>query len=706
MFRQYFKEKYLNFLGYKDEFEVDQCYQYGRHVERNFEIALKYYRVAFSKKRNPEIFLHLSALYADKAVNQNGKSYYCLGQMHEMYENWQEAKNAYKAAAAEHYQIGRSYYNQARMYEMRQKWHKAKMTYEKAADNGYPDALYRIGCFYKEIRFSPEKEVCFPKNKTLEFIWYRKAAAKLSKHGLNVLISEANQDADAAYILGEMYELGEIKHNDGLIKAFQYYLFAAKQKDDRALEKLEKYSVHWDDQLHLEMLYVYLNIFSNDDLVCFHIIQLMKKNLLDTKSLESLAKNNPHFSFAIAKLYEVEKNIQAALKFYLMGFENGCEKSLQEIKNHNSHLTYDMRFQISHKYQCLGNKMLAMNELKILTYSIVAKTKIQALIDSDYDYALVLAKLYAKDGDMGSFFKYAFMAAKKSSVDAISEIETKNQYFDDHVKLQLGLIYKDIFKNLKRALFYFKKLADAGNLDGVIQLKKLMKKKPECACDLAGMYESEGEIEKAFHYYIVGALANHAESYQQIESFAKSGNSLAQYMFGVEYFHAQNNRMQAIHWCTLAAEKENEKAMTYLKTTIFPKEVYMHIADKYEHGKGVKQNMLLAIYFYEKGSNNDHKNSAFRLAEIYHANCEESPDILRKAFHQYIKAYQLGHDDALIMAETLVDRIEPVLLFELAKSFLEKNNFLDRDQAVRWLRMAKDGGCLEAGQYLTKFGPK
>lgn len=276
-------------------------------------------------------------------------------------------------------------------------------------------------------------------------------------------------------------------------------------------------------------------------------------------------------------------------------------------------------------------------------------------------------------------------------------------------------LLESISKN--RPLFLISKnVSELNTLEAREELQKIIMHQDlhsdeDYAFGIGSLYEDEldtpDNLKKASMYYAIAMRGKHKQSYLALKKLAKKGVSDAQYYIGSQYYHPKSKFNQAIKWCLLAAEQHHLKANTYLTTTKFSVEEYLHIAKKYEYGDGVNKNLISAILFYEKACALDNIEAALFLGQLYQPTLEiaESSFPIKdatKSFNYYLTAAKQKNETALNAMRAIVEQHEnDHLKFELAHIDLEVfDNWLI---ALSYLKGLADSGFSNGANRLNEL---
>jgi TPR repeat protein len=222
----------------------------GQLHEKNLqarEAIYAYYKSAKNNK-NTEAIAALERFSTDENPNVLLDAKYYLGMICEHQGNWSDALGWYEAGVEEN--DARSMYQLGKLYE-----------------TGHGHAIEKNSCqsayYYRQAAtfYSAEAlDILLKTSQTNPYAclhlaeMYRKGegvgkqnpeeATKLLKHALQLLINACDKDSEADFLLGKLYDPAITVNahpeiNKDPKQSTMYYLKAARQKHDKALQKLE-----------------------------------------------------------------------------------------------------------------------------------------------------------------------------------------------------------------------------------------------------------------------------------------------------------------------------------------------------------------------------------------------------------------------------------------------------------------------------------
>ena len=265
------------------------------------------------------------------------------------------------------------------MYRSQHKWDQAIQTFTKGAELGDTASIHQLTFIYSADRKIHGSSQVLKKDITLRVYWLRKAAPKnstalkvlvdLSKteptastalasmyeggeiDGLkdfsqvldNLKLASTQNDIDASFRLGEIYQNGLHGEAISLQESFNYYSVSAKQKHAESLAAIEEVVAKLnDDNSTLQLGIIYQAFADKESEAIATFIKLVLKGVDDAmQHLKKLVQNGPETAFEIAKQFKSYYNDVAdehAYYFYaLAAKENQAAAltTLQDAANEN-----------------------------------------------------------------------------------------------------------------------------------------------------------------------------------------------------------------------------------------------------------------------------------------------------------------------------------------------------------------------------------
>lgn len=648
--KEFMQTKLLYAFGYRSDFEVGKCFHYGIKVTKNNQQAKYFYKKAAKQGETPAL-LQLGDLAQEEGFS--AESLYYKGLFHEALKEWKSAK----------------------------------FTYKKAVEENHAASMFRLGCLLHVDRYSVDGLECILQaNKTKAFHWYRKAIVAYSKEALNFMLKESETDEEASFLLGQMFEQGEIGHKVNIPNALTYYLKAGQKKHQEALRAMIQLKEHWSDDDHWEMAILQRDILKDPPQALPYFKHLADRNNKKAQAEIALMAKQETCAYQLGLLYQEEKNFNEALTYYFQASQKKHLPSLKQIEMLNAHWDDAFILQMGNVYaEVFKDKLAALTCFKRLAdKKNQAGSKKLKLMEKEVECLYLLGQLYENDNNFKLAITYYLQAAVKKNLSALDALERLKEHLNQELTLQLGIIYQENFSNLTGALGVFRELADKGHFVAQKRIDQIIENDPEQAFQLGQAYEEQKNIKTAYRYFAIGARNKHARCFEHLKHLADSGHATAQYFFAYEYYLPLRQVAKTIHWCLLAADQGYLPAVTYLKETLFKAEHYFHIAQQYEQGTLIKQNDQEALFFYEKAVHLKHREAAFRLGEWY---LDENKKDLKKAFNYFIYAAQFGHMDAYITLERLGEEVDASLQLKLSDLY-HKGPVIDKFKAIYWYQQA------------------
>lgn len=609
----------LYMRGYKNNFSVGECYEYGRYVTQDISAAILCYQKA-AQNGVVAAYSKLGNIYLQKNnVAQSLFNYWkgaVLGS--------QESKIALIESAAKG-NIGANYYI-GNVYEHEKNWTEAQLHYQQAIKGENASAMYRMGILYQQDRLSELTKVPIIKaDKSQELSWYRRAAVSGSKYALDALIEASKSEAKAAVHLAEMYILGDSGIARNITQAMKYFHQASQLGSDEA-----------DFQMGLIYEVGVAEIKQDLSKAAEHYIRAAQKN--HAKSLENLQRlakqdSTMRLTHEVGLLYEQRKDKINALLWFKEASDKYHEKSSAKLKQ---------------------------------------------MAEEDPQFAYADGQVYEKDpSNLRQACFYYTIAMFNNDDKAKQQLFSLVEKGESEAQYMLAINYYHRKKDLANAAYWCMKAAHGGSKEAANQLEQISNNDPNFAYALAQAYEKETDNakEQAYRYYAKAALKGHKESFQHLEQLALARNKLAQYALGYHYYLALKDIDKAIDWCLLAADQDYKPAKEYITSTNFNISQCLLIARKFEEGRVINFDRTQAIYFYRKAVDLKCGEAAFRLAEIHRSILPLAHINLEIACEYYLTAARLGCQEAIVPLESLGRSMSTKIQIQIGRFFTEQNKF-------------------------------
>lgn len=300
------------------------------------------------------------------------------------------------------------------------------------------------------------------------------------------------------------------------------------------------------------------------------------------------------------------------------------------------------------------------------------------------------------------------IAAKKEDTQALKALKRLTERRNDPaLQLQLGEVYQNNFHDKLAALDCFRSLVDQGYEPASDRLNTLIHQDARCAYALAKHHESEKThhpLPLAYEYYARAMQADHTGAREYLVPLAEAGNADAQYALGFAYHHQQGQIDEAIAWCLKAADQKQPQAISYFKQTAFTASQYLSIAQHYEKGEMIAQNLPEALTFYLKACDLQDKEAAYHLGQFYQLEEQNGGfgQDSEKASDYFMQAVRWGHPDALVPLQRLRDEVSFKQLVILGQ-FYQQLPFSDQVSANLCYERAAEAGNIEAQALLAQL---
>jgi TPR repeat protein len=492
----------LHLFGIHNDFSRGECYEFGRHVEKNIDTALIFYRRAMR--------------------SGDARAYFRLGKWYDgQQDSDQKAAQAYYGGAIlkhpeskvclEQLAEGDSVtakYLWARVFARESNWEKALEWYRKAVDKEHSPMMYHFGQLYRENRKSSTTgRIIIAKNIAEELKYYREAAASGSKYALNELVTMATAEARATVHLAKMYELGEGGLHENITRACEYYLAATKQGCEDALPELEKL-------------------------------------LVDSE--------NGKLSYEVAEIYQARHQLDQAIKWYFRAVKqqfSGASSRIWNIANSNSEFAYIVAQCYEKGLEAIKNTLMAF-----AYYAISAR--------QDHSEAKEYLERMALSGDPDAQynFGYYYHRHKKNVWEAIlwcmkageqghtKALEYLTTVFRVDIYLKIAKTYETgedgLHKNITRALEFYTKASDLKDKRATLYLAHFYQ------VDHAGI---EKNLEQAFKNYMKAVKLGCQDAWVPLERLGEEMSAKQQLELS-HLYRSFSNDERASYWCSKAKE--------------------------------------------------------------------------------------------------------------------------------------------------------
>lgn len=308
--------------------------------------------------------------------------------------------------------------------------------------------------------------------------------------------------------------------------------------------------------------------------------------------------------------------------------------------------------------------------------------------------ALELAKQGEKDAQytLGTMYEFERLGIKKNYKKAIKWYTRAASQGDINAQFRLGKIYETIEQDYTEAIKWYEKAGSQGADNAFLCLSKMYEKgigvkanhvvaknwynkaknlllqasnqgDTAAQCQLARLYEKEGDIENTIYWYQKAAEHGDTHAMMSLKNMYWLGNGV------------KENRKIAIKWCQKAAEHENSVAMCAL-------------GNLYLKGYYVEQNYEMAINWYRKAILHGETLAIQYLGEMYEKGLGETSNY-EKAFDLYTEYAYLG----INLARRLLG-----IMYEKGKGIPQNDG-----EAVKWYQEAAEHGDACSQFYLARM---
>jgi len=684
-----FKRIRLHRLGFKSVLSKGECFEQGKFVEKNIDIAIWCYEEAI-REGDTNGYFKLGRLCEQRNELDRAINLYLTGAMKANLEARADLLRLVGLARTE------AEYAMGLLCEHEHHWEEARDWYRrvtlKPETKQCGAALYQLGTLCQSDRLDDrDHRIVILRDLNEALSCYARAVRAGSSHALDALVRMAPSEAqasfhlaqlyetggpvgprkdmtkaieryekavdsgskDAAVRLGQLYEAGEQGVDRNFLKACQYYLTAIKHNGVEAITPLERLLEGLNDSaLESDLANAAYYVLKQKPLA----LKWFKKAILDgsanvAQKLSAIATSDAEFIYRLAESYRgdgaTDEDLQRAIHYYLIAAQNNHA----EAKNHLEHLAAE------------------------------GSVNAQYVLGVEY---------YHRQNNFLEAAKWCMKAAERNYPQAKAYLTTTK--FSANVCWQMGCLYEEgkwIPKNIFQALIFYTKASELGDKNASFHLAQFYQE------DHEGIPNNP---ENVFKYYIQALNQGHSEALMVLTRLATEGSANVQYFLGATYYHRQNNFLEAAKWCMKAAEQDHVQAKSYLASTKFSAAVCVQIAHLYEQGEWVCKDTPRAITFYVRASDQGDKNASFYLAQFYETDHDEMLKNPEKAFKYYAQALNQGHPGALgALTRLAIEGNANVQYFLGAEYYHRRNNFLE---ATKWCMKAAEQGHQQAKSYL------
>jgi len=272
---------------------------------------------------------------------------------------------------------------------------------------------------------------------------------------------------------------------------------------------------------------------------------------------------------------------------------------------------------VNQMLRCVNSDLVDVNTLSKVANALIARlhTDGLAIPDKVIQALLVEAKNNpASMNGLGYCYQYG-IGVEKNINEAVAWYRKAADAGNVDAMLNIGSRYMngiDVRKDMREALAWYRKAADAGNVDAIVNLGV-------CYHEGTGVKQN---IDKAIKYY---------------QKANELGNSDAMLNLGICHLNGtgvEKNIKTALRYILLAIKSGNTDAMTNLGIC-------------YEDGNGVEQDINEAIAWYRRAAERGNKIAMFNLGVCYQNGTGIEQD-MHKAVEHYRKAADAGNAVAML----------------------------------------------------------
>ncbi|MFH1334696.1 MAG: tetratricopeptide repeat protein [Pseudomonadota bacterium] len=543
MFRRFSERINLYTHGCSQDFEKGECYRYGRYVKPNRNRAKFFYTKA-AKNGHAEAYTKLGEFYGeDENVPQALKCY--------LYGAMRGSKTAgqYLIEYAGNENLTARYYL-GMVFEERQNWEQAEQWYKESIGKNFVVAMHRLGKLYHDDRLAPDQHVVIQKNIATEIDWYQKGIENGCAYALNAFVELAKVETQAALLLGKMYVEGKGCITKNLGKAIDAYKQASKLDSVEAFYQVGICYEQANDIPH------HLNQ------ACFYYCEASKRkhpqSLTAMETLVARSENTALIASLAEFYYQHLNELERAAELYKKAADQGysfASLTIQRLVNTDSEFAYLIARlyekedpQKSMRYYAIAMRHKHQEAATYLKELVEAATYLKELGQEENVEAMYAASEYHHHrGELLDAAKLCMQAAEQGHVLAANYL--KDTSFDAENCFVIASLYEEgeeVSQNMPQAFAFYIRAGQLGHTEAAFHLGQLYQ------VDYPGV---QRDIEKAFQYYLQAARAS-ARQQEALVSLERLGNEVSaelQRKFG-ELYEVLQNHEKAKFWYQTAAD--------------------------------------------------------------------------------------------------------------------------------------------------------
>lgn len=453
-------------------------------------------------------------------------------------------------------------------------------------------------------------------------------------------------DNSAALKLAELYD-AHSELEDHKNKAIHAYIKAAQLGSSAAVEILEKLAQNGSAQAQYGLGCEYYNLINKNTESIYWVMQAADQGHKPAIHYLDMTEFTVEQLKLIARRYQlgdgVDKNTSLAKNFYT--------RAAKLLDHEAAYLLGEIYLQENEVDKSLD---AFENAAKWGNPSAVEKIESLATVGNPRAQ-LIKANYYHSQQQYSKAIQFALIAADQEYRAAIDYLAESN--FPAEWLREIATRYSKGDKckqNREAAIKFYEKAIKVNDYESAYLLAKL--------------YIQECDPGKASPYLMLAARGNHQKALDILIEIAEAGDAKAQYDLACEFYHRKKNYLAAIDWAMRANNQGYGPAKDYLCETVFPAEMYLHIAQCYQKGEGCEIDVSMALRFYQKAIALKDGSTAYQLADFYFSD-EDMKDI-KQGFIYLSKAAQWGNDDALANLQNLADEeANPIAQYHLGCEF-------------------------------------
>ena len=652
-------------------------------IPQNFAMALLFYKQAILKDSK-----HASASLVMLA-EKNGQAACALAQIYE--ESPSNPAFQGRVAAIKYYEkaslLGNAHAS-FRLAELSKDPARTCQYYQLAMTQQHPTALAALILVLKnysapQIEYDLALRYEGMSNFEQAVIWYKTALDHGHKNAEKQLAAIIKKKPECAHQLGELY------FTSHLTLAIDYFIQAALANIDVSIKKIIHLAEQGNPEHQFKLAQNYYYVIKNHSKVAYWWMRAAQQGHAQAQQSLTSTAFDAKICIEIAQLYEqgekqITRNLASAYTFYQKADQQGNLDACYKLAE-----MFEQGILVEKNLEtALG--FLAKGARKNHSPALLALTR---LAESNFAQAqFTLGQVLLAHGDKtNQVIQWYIRASEQNHQGAWQYLTTT--VFDKSQYMQLAMLYDTgsekplVAKNQEKAILFYIKASDAGDLDATYRLGELEEKR-----------SPSPNLDKALNHYGKAMQGGHVAAKKSVTRLAKLPHMQACYL--LSELEKKNNLEQSLRWSLCAASLGHLKSKKYFESAELSGEQAWLVAQALDTGNTgiftIQQEPAQAVRFYAcvDAKNKHYTQACLRLAQLYETGAEGVAIDKVLATGYFIKAaYDPNNENALQKAESLVAELKnPALTCALGDCYKLNNP----QKSIRHYKWAADQNYTQA----------